>query len=82
MTPEERTKRARKAAYAMHARHDVRDVTAKARATFLKRFEDEVDPDRTLPEKERERRAEAARKAYFAGLAYRSAKARRIRNSA
>lgn len=51
--------------------------TAKAREGFLKRFEDEVDPDRKLEPAERARRAEHARKAYFARLALKSAKARR-----
>jgi hypothetical protein len=61
--------------------HDPREYTAKARATFLRRFEDEVDPDRELPEPERLRRAEAARKAYFTKLALKSAQARRKVNA-
>jgi hypothetical protein len=81
LTPVERTKRARQAAYAMHAKQDTKVTTAKARATFLARFEQQVDPDRTLPEKERERRAEAARKSYYAGLALRSSQARRRRSA-
>ena len=44
---------------------------------FEKRFLDQVDPDRALPEAERLRRAAAARKLYFADLAFRSARARR-----
>jgi len=56
--------------------------TAAARATFLERFEDEVDPDRELPEAERLRRAKCARSAYFARLALLSAKARRQKKSA
>jgi hypothetical protein len=51
--------------------------TAAARRAFLARFEREVDPDGTLSPAERERRAESARKAYFARLAMASAKARR-----
>jgi hypothetical protein len=50
--------------------------TAGARAKFLSRFEDEVDPDRVLSPEERARRAEHARKAYFAKLALASARAR------
>jgi hypothetical protein len=42
----------------------------------LRRFEDQVDPKRNLPADERERRAIAARRAYFARLAFNSAKAR------
>ncbi|MGH9015570.1 MAG: hypothetical protein ACRDZ1_16770 [Acidimicrobiia bacterium] len=77
LTPTERTVRARLAAHKMHAAHDSRDVTAAARAAFLKRFEHEVDPEGILPEHERARRAEHARKAYFVGLALKSAQARR-----
>jgi hypothetical protein len=36
---------------------------------FDQRFLDEVDPERKLPEAERQRRAEHARKAYFTALA-------------
>jgi hypothetical protein len=64
----ERTARARLAAYSMHARNDPRETTQKARETFLARFEDQVDPDRALSPSERERRAEAARKAHMARL--------------
>jgi hypothetical protein len=65
------------AAHAMHARNDSKMVTAPARAKFLARFEDEVDPGRNLDPAERARRAGHARKAYFARLAYRSSLARR-----
>ena len=68
--------RGRIGAYRLHATHDSRETTRHARETFLARFLDEVDPDRALPEAERLRRAEAARKAYFAQLALRSAQAR------
>ena len=61
------------------ATHDPRQYTARAREKFLARFENEVDPGRLLPEKERMRRATAARKAYFAKLALKSAEARRGR---
>lgn len=50
--------------------------TAPARDRFLQRFLDQVDPDRTLPEAERNRRAEHARKAYFSALALKSSVAR------
>jgi hypothetical protein len=79
MTPSERALRARMAAFALHAQRDPRDTTRAARAAFLDRFEDEVDPDRTLSESETERlrRAEAAKRAHFTKLALRSAKGRR-----
>jgi hypothetical protein len=66
---------------AVHARHDSRVLTAPARAAFLARFEQEVDPDGSLPEPERARRAALARKAYFARLALRSAVSRARRPS-
>jgi hypothetical protein len=53
--------------------------TKPGREKFLERFLDEVDPDRVLDPAERERRAESARKAYFARLALKSAQARRAR---
>jgi predicted DNA-binding transcriptional regulator AlpA len=56
-----------------------RELTKNARAKFDQRFIDEVDPDRVLPESERLRRAEHARKAYFTRLALLSAKARKRR---
>lgn len=81
MSPAERSLRARMAAYKLHSRHDSRQLTANARAAFNDRFVREVDPDGILPEAERQRRAECARKAYFAGLAAKSAQARRVRRS-
>jgi hypothetical protein len=77
LSPSERSMRARIAAHANHAKNDSRELTAKARATFRAKFEDEVDPDRVLPPAERARRAEHARKAYYTQLAYKSARARR-----
>ena len=71
-----RVLRGRIGAYKLHATHDPRVTTTNARAAFLARFEDEVDPERELPEAERLRRATMARKAYFAALAYKSAVAR------
>ena len=59
------------------ATHDPLEYTATARATFLSRFEREVDPDGILPPAERQRRAQAAKKAYFRQLANKSAQSRR-----
>jgi len=77
LTASERTMRARAAAYAMHARHDLRKVTQPGRDAFTARFEKQVDPEGVLPEAERIRRAECAKKAHFTALAFQSAKARR-----
>ena len=75
-TPAQRTMQARAAAHAKWAKHDPVKGTAAARKAFLKKFIDQVDPDRVLPEKERMRRAESARKAYFARLSLNSSLAR------
>ncbi len=80
--PEEMAARGRIGAYTSHSRHDLHDLTASARAAFLRSFENQVDPDGVLPAGERARRVEAARKAHFTRLAYRSAAARRARKAA
>jgi hypothetical protein len=45
----------------------------------LRKFEDEIDPEGILPEKERRERAMSARKAYMLQLAKKSAMARRVK---
>jgi hypothetical protein len=77
MSPAERSLLARQAAHTMHAQYDVQETTAKARASFLAKFEREVDPDGVLPLEERRRRAEHLRRAHFARLARASARVRR-----
>lgn len=79
LTPSERSLRGRIGAYLMHARNDPRETTRAARAAFAQRFLDQVDPHRRLPEPERLRRAEAARRAHFTRLAYLAARRRRRR---
>ena len=64
-------------AYSLHAQGGTN--TGPARKAFLDRFERAVDPDGVLSERERERRAKAARRAYFARLALKSVQARRRR---
>jgi hypothetical protein len=80
-SPAERSLRARAAAYRLHSLYDSRELTANARAAFRDRFARQVDPDGVLPLAERQRRAECARKAYYAALAAKSAKARRLRRA-
>jgi hypothetical protein len=63
-------------AHMLHATHDSRRVTVRAREAFLASFERQVDPDGSLPTDERRRRAAHARAAYFARLALRSATVR------
>jgi hypothetical protein len=75
LSPKERSQRARIAAYSMHAKHDVRETTRKARETYRAQFYREIPED--LPQAERDRRAEAAFKAHMARLSFLSAKARR-----
>ena len=60
-----------------HSRHDSRAHTEPARQAFLKRFEEQVDPEGVLPAEERQRRAERARRAHMARLAVASAEARK-----
>ena len=80
MDPQERSLRARLAAHTSWANTpDPASRTAKARKAALDRFEKQVDPDGVLTAEDRARRAEHARKAYFIGLALRSAQARRIK---
>jgi hypothetical protein len=65
----------------MHSRNDSKVVSQPARDAFMAKFEDEVDPERILPEEERARRAIHALKAYMAQLSLKSAKARRSRKA-
>lgn len=80
LTPADRVLRGRLAAHTSWARTEDRSArTAPARRAALDRFEREVDPEGTLDAAERARRVEHARKAYFTGLALKSARARRNR---
>lgn len=81
LTPEQRVLRARAAAYAKWSRQDPNTGTAAARAAFLTRFEDQVDPDRRLSEPERHRRAAAALKAHMTALSLKSSRDRASRRS-
>jgi hypothetical protein len=67
-------------ALSTHSRHSGEEITAAARAAFNARWERQVDPQGKLPEAERIRRAEYAKRAYFTRLALASAKARRKRS--
>lgn len=83
-SPGERRLQAQLAASTRWSREDPHDPAGplpRARAKFNQRFFDQVDPDGVLPLEERERRAGAARKAYFQKLALKSARARRYRKS-
>jgi hypothetical protein len=77
LTPEQRTQRARIAVLTRWSREDPKPAMAAANRGFHDRFVKEVDPDGVLPPVERARRADAAKKAHMARLAFRSAQARR-----
>jgi hypothetical protein len=77
LTPEQRSLRARLAAQESWARTtDPAARTAPARAAAMQKFLDAVDPEGVLPVEQRQRMAEAARKAYFTRLAFQSSRAR------
>jgi hypothetical protein len=63
-------------AHVLHSRYDSRDLTKKARETFLSSFDLAVDPEQVLPPSERKRRSAHLRKAHYQRLARLSALAR------
>jgi hypothetical protein len=82
LTPEQRSYRARIAAHTRWSREDPVPNAIRAQAGLTARFEREIlseFPD--LPDAEVARRVEHARKAHFARLALKSAKARSRRGS-
>src|ERR1700745_1439611 len=82
-SPELRTLYARLGAYEMWAKCKDRTAhTANGRKAFDARFEREVDPDGTLAPPERDRRAKAARKAYYIRLSIKSAQIRQAKAAA
>jgi hypothetical protein len=81
MTPEQRVMRARIAALARWAKYKPDDQMEAAREKFRSSFEKKVDPEGVLPEAERLRRAEAARRAHYQQLALASSRARAARKA-
>lgn len=80
LSPNERSLRARIAAHESWAHTPDRSArTANARKAMQDKFERQVDPDGVLSPSERAKRAANARKAFYSGLALKSAKARRRR---
>jgi hypothetical protein len=61
------------------ARNDATIMLGPAHRAWKTRFEREVDPEGALPEPERLRRADRARRAHMLSLARRSAEVRRAR---
>lgn len=76
LSPSQRSQRARMAAHHLHAHRDSGQLIKPVRAKFNERFVNEVDPELPLPEAERLRRADHAKRAYFIGLALKSAASR------
>jgi hypothetical protein len=74
--PDEMARRGRIGAHVLHSRHDSHEIAARAREGLARKYLDEVDPERTLPEAERLRRAEHARRAHLARAARLSVLAR------
>ena len=58
MSPAAMSLRGRIGAHTLHATRDPRQTTSNARQAFLKRFEDQVDPEGTLSPEERAQRAQ------------------------
>lgn len=78
LTPAQRSLRARMASHASWA--NTTDPGARSRAgrdAAFRQFEDQVDPDRTLPADERLRRAKSAQRARMSQLAYQREAAKR-----
>lgn len=76
--------RGQKGAHVLHSRYDSKKLSQPARDASpgsLNWHERQVDPDGVLDPAERARRAEHARRAYFTGLALKSAKARAARKA-
>jgi hypothetical protein len=82
-TPMERALHSRAASHQRWAHETDRTAaTAPARAGLQARFERQVDPNGVLDPVERAKRAESARKAFYADLTRKSIAARRRRRSA
>lgn len=82
-SPTARSINGRLGAYTRLARaNDPRELTRAATAGLLEKFRRLADPDGSLPEQERHERAVELRRAYYLGLAAKSAAARAPRRKA
>jgi hypothetical protein len=82
LTPAERRLRAQIAANTRWAKEDPAANAARGQAGLIARFEREVDPEGVLAPAERQRRAEALRRAHMGRMALAAAKARRTKQGA
>lgn len=78
LTAEQRQLRARLGGLARAAKYDSVEVTRAAHEANARKWLDQVDPDRSLPAAERDRRATAAKRAHFTRLALMSSRARSV----
>jgi hypothetical protein len=82
LTPQQRSLRARLAAYSRWAVDPNRqEATKPARKAWAQRFEREVDPEQKLAPEERQRRAHSAMKARMLSLSLRSSRRRQQRRA-
>lgn len=81
LTPGQRQTRSRRASdtSSWANTEDRTQRTAPGRAGMLRKFEDQVDPERTLTPEERAKRGEAAREAFYTRFSMRPVKAQRER---
>lgn len=80
LSPEQRTDRARNAVLASWDKTRDRSArTAPARIAAFQRFENQVDPDRVLPDDERRRLVQIAARDHYSEMGRRSAQVRRER---
>ncbi len=80
MTPEQRSLRARAAAFALHAQGGT--STRAGTSAFLARFEQEVDPNGVLEPAERARRAQWALRSHMVLLRLKQSQASTTKKSA
>jgi hypothetical protein len=76
LTPEQRSQRARLAALTRWSKEDGQAQAEKANAGLRRKFYNETD--RSLPEAERQRRADCAFRAHMARLSFLASKARSL----
>lgn len=72
----EMARRGRIGAAVTNGTHDVRELTAPARAAFRLKFETSADPDGLLPPEERARRGAQLRRAHYLRMAHASVRSR------
>jgi hypothetical protein len=81
LTPEQRTLRARAAAYTRWSREDTKPNAERGQAGLRAKFRRQIEADHPeLPAAELDRRAECAYRAHFTKLALASSKARSSRS--